>query len=172
MGNFEMLKENATGGSTLLSIFFVVILAPIGEECLYRGLIQKKIMKWLPVVPAIILQALFFGISHLNIVQGIYATVFGIAAGYVAYRYKSILPTIFIYAVNNATALLVGYLQKSAPQLNILWIVMPFILLAVLVLVIKFMPGKLMEARDTETENLEATAIPVMAEANTVTKEV
>lgn len=63
-------------GWTLLIV--VGIIAPISEELIFRGLIQRRIRDYLGTVWAIIISAVIFGIYHGNMVQFIYATLLGV----------------------------------------------------------------------------------------------
>ena len=99
--DFENMLSLITGGNEVVTILFVVVLAPIGEECIMRGFIFRKLEKVFPVAVAIGIQACLFGIFHFNIVQGIYVILLGIATGYVAYKYRSIIPCIYMHMINN-----------------------------------------------------------------------
>ena len=79
------MMEAAGMGENPLTIFAAVILAPIGEEILCRGIVlyygrrmaagigSERVSFWI----ANVLQALLFGIMHGNFVQGTYAFVLG-----------------------------------------------------------------------------------------------
>lgn len=138
----------ATGGNPFFTFIFVVLLAPIGEECAFRGILQKKFMKWMPVVPAIIMQAVFFGIFHMNLVQGIGVLGLGIVAGYATYRCNSVLPAIFLHFVNNGFSTLITYLPDSIKGNDIILVLMAAVSFVLLFVVVKFMPGKLLEVQD------------------------
>lgn len=138
----------ATGGNPFFTFVFVVLLAPIGEECFFRGILQRKFMNWMPVVPAIILQTVFFGIFHMNLVQGIGVLGLGIVAGYVSYRCNSVLPAIFLHFVNNGFSMLITYLPDSVKENSIVLLLIAIVSFALLFVVIKFVPGKLMEVQD------------------------
>ncbi|HOO28958.1 MAG TPA: CPBP family intramembrane metalloprotease, partial [Lachnospiraceae bacterium] len=56
----EMMQQISSGSQGLL-LLAVVILAPIGEECLFRGLVFQRFRKYFTIVAAWILQAVFFG---------------------------------------------------------------------------------------------------------------
>ena len=84
------------------SIFAAVCLAPIGEELLCRGVclhFGKKALGnfW----HANILQALVFGILHMNWVQGVYAFIIGIFLGILVERYNSLLPGMIVHFIVN-----------------------------------------------------------------------
>ena len=46
MENYNEMMEFALGGNEVLAIFAAVILAPINEECIMRGLILKNLQKY------------------------------------------------------------------------------------------------------------------------------
>lgn len=96
------LAEIAGLGVDPFVIFASIVLAPIGEELLCRGLTLKFANKafgnfWV----ANVLQALLFGLLHANWVQGIYAFLIGLALGYMTKRYNSIIPAMICHCVVN-----------------------------------------------------------------------
>ena len=103
---------------TFLSILTTCVLAPIGEELLCRGVIQHFAQRvssrfWL----ANCIQAALFGILHLNLVQGLYAFVFGLALGAVARKFNSLIPAILLHFVINLSGmLLVEPLMGALPE--------------------------------------------------------
>lgn len=56
----------------------IVVLSPICEELLFRGVVYSSLKERMKVSYAIILQAFLFGISHGNLLQGVYAFFIGI----------------------------------------------------------------------------------------------
>lgn len=110
MQSYIQLMEQSQMSVNAVSITAAVFLAPFGEEFMFRGVIfhyckkavenmnKKKAAFWI----ANIVQAFFFGFMHLNLVQGTYAFVAGLVLGYLAYRFKSILPCILVHMLNNA----------------------------------------------------------------------
>ena len=112
MQNYIELMEQAGFGVDALAIFASVCLAPFGEEFLCRGVIfhygkkmvadleNRKLAFWI----ANTLQALMFGIIHGNIIQGSYAFLMGLALGYLAHRFHSIVPAIMGHMLINATS--------------------------------------------------------------------
>lgn len=98
----ELMHSSQVGGFGIVSFITTVILAPIGEEILCRGVIMYYAKRattkfWV----ANIIQAAAFGIIHLNIVQGLYAFAMGIAMGWFAEKYGSLLvPMVMHFAIN------------------------------------------------------------------------
>jgi membrane protease YdiL (CAAX protease family) len=117
VNEFYELLEHAGFGINVLAIIATVVLAPFGEELLCRGIIQHFAMKisrhfWV----ANVIQALMFGIMHMNLVQGTYAFFIGLALGWLRHRYKTLwVPIIIHFVVNFSTSTWLGYLLSEIP---------------------------------------------------------
>ena len=68
----EMMEQLGMGTS-IASFLYVGIVGPIAEELIFRGVTLHKAGKLMPFFAANILQALLFGIYHMNLIQGLYA---------------------------------------------------------------------------------------------------
>ena len=136
--DFENMMSLVTGGNEAVNFLFVVLLAPIGEECLMRGFILRKLEKVFPVAVAIGIQACLFGVLHFNIVQGIYVILLGVATGYVAYKYRSIIPCIFIHMVYNSLPYILSLLPDKLLDMDALWIALPVFPLLLFLILFKF----------------------------------
>jgi membrane protease YdiL (CAAX protease family) len=100
-------KLNETIGSGGWVILSTVILAPVCEEMLFRGLILEYIKQKRGVTTAVILSALIFGLVHVPILpQMVGAFIMGIMMGYVYVLTGSLLSVIIIHAANNGLAYL------------------------------------------------------------------
>ena len=90
-----------------MGILSAVILAPIAEELLFRGAIQGYLLRnFGNPVWAISFSALLFGVVHGNLEQLFFASVLGLALGWVYYRTGSLVPSILMHFVNNALSVL------------------------------------------------------------------
>lgn len=129
----ETLQNVGIGNQSLISIIAVTILAPIGEECIFRGitlrLLEKTELKFWIIN---IIQALLFGIMHGNLVQGTYAIFLGLVLGYVAYKYRSVFMSILVHLVYNTLGISNGFIGDSNVKNAIV------IILAVVLFVIGF----------------------------------
>lgn len=106
--DYGKMVDTLTGvGSSGVLLFSVIVVAPIGEELLFRGVIQNYGLKNFAPVLAIGLQALIFGLYHGNIIQGVYAFFMGAILGLVAYKTGTILTSIVLHISVNASLLLV-----------------------------------------------------------------
>lgn len=109
---YETLMENAQMGESTLAILAAVCLAPIGEELACRGVIfyyAKKAVSGMkhPTEAFWIangVQAFFFGLMHMNLLQGTYAFILGMVLGYMAHHFKSILPAMLGHFLFNAVS--------------------------------------------------------------------
>ena len=75
----ESMTRITEGKSLLMMIFWMGIIAPAVEEMIFRWLIYLRLRDWLKMPVAAVISGLIFGIYHGNIVQGIYASILGIA---------------------------------------------------------------------------------------------
>ncbi len=107
------LDVNTTGGF-LLNIVMIAILPAIGEELLFRGLLQRLFKEWLGNIHvAIILTGLLFGAMHLQFYGILPRVVLGILFGYLFYWSGSLWIPIFAHFLNNAVAVTVSFLAKQ-----------------------------------------------------------
>ncbi|MBO5386769.1 MAG: CPBP family intramembrane metalloprotease [Lachnospiraceae bacterium] len=105
---YGKMVDTITGvSSSWVLLFAVIVVAPIGEELLFRGVIQSYGLKNFAPVLAIGLQGLIFGLYHGNIIQGIYAFFMGVVLGFVAYKTGTILTSLVLHISINGSLLLV-----------------------------------------------------------------
>lgn len=87
-----------------IGMLMVVVMAPVLEEILFRGLIQNSASREYGPVRGILIASAIFGIIHLVPQQVINAFFCGIILGYIYYRTKSLIPVIAIHLLNNGVA--------------------------------------------------------------------
>lgn len=86
-------------------VIMTVILAPILEEILFRGIIMKGIIKnKVKPMTAIIVSAFIFGAVHFNPWQFAGAFLLGLVLGLVYHKTRSLLMPILLHAFNNLTS--------------------------------------------------------------------
>jgi len=94
--------------STLGYIFLflaVVIVAPIGEEVLFRGFLQKFLEEhWKDITRAVLVTSLFFAMIHFNPFWTIQIYLLGVVLGFLSWKTKSVIPSIILHSLNNGTA--------------------------------------------------------------------
>lgn len=107
---FNVSSEVSTDvtSSTWVYIFAVSILAPFMEEFFFRGLIFTKLEKY-GTGFAILISGLLFGIAHTQIVTIIFATIAGIALGYIYAKTRNLMVTVIIHVIYNFSTCLSQY---------------------------------------------------------------
>lgn len=105
---YDKLVSSVTGaGGSYLMWFSVIIIAPIAEEILFRGIILRYSEKCLITPFAVLFQGVLFGLYHGNIIQGIYAFILGSILGLITIKTSSLIPCIIIHISLNSSLLLV-----------------------------------------------------------------
>jgi len=98
----EMLQSVGLGSDFLTTLLYGCILAPIAEELIFRAVTQGYLRRaGLGAVAVIFIQAILFGIAHLNPVQSTYSALFGLSLGLLRYKYGNVRITCFAHIVFN-----------------------------------------------------------------------
>ncbi len=111
--SFNQLREMG-----LAFVFLGVVVAPITEELLFRGLILRGFLRHYSVNKAVLLSALLFALVHLNPWQFTGAFVFGILAGFLYFWTGSLIPCLASHAILNAYGIVVGEFLPPIPGFN------------------------------------------------------
>lgn len=94
------ILESVSGSADTMSMFlYASILAPVGEELLFRGYVLRS-LKPFGTRFAVWGSAILFGLFHGNLLQTPYAVLMGLLLGYVTVEY-SIGWSIMIHLFNN-----------------------------------------------------------------------
>ncbi|MCZ6676738.1 MAG: type II CAAX endopeptidase family protein [Candidatus Poribacteria bacterium] len=104
---FTNLLLDLVGAKTSMwgSIFAVVIVAPLTEELLFRGLVLRGFLRCYRVPKAVIASSILFALLHLNPWQFIGGTVLGALFAWWFIQTRSLIPCLFGHAVSNALPL-------------------------------------------------------------------
>lgn len=98
----ENVLENLIRNSDFVStLIFVVILAPLMEELLFRRRFLTKALQF-GKGNAVLAGGLAFGLFHLNIPQMVYATALGTFWGMVYVRHRSFPLVVILHMITNA----------------------------------------------------------------------
>lgn len=104
-----------SAGTSILFLIGVIIVAPIGEEWLFRGFLFKGWKESVGPWAAIILSAVAWAAIHLQ--YSVWALahlfIFGIVLGVARWKTKSILIPIWMHFVNNLVATLMMHLSTN-----------------------------------------------------------
>jgi membrane protease YdiL (CAAX protease family) len=112
--------DQIMSGNTIVILAFTVFIAPISEELIFRGVILHKSSLVLPFLGANLLQALLFGLYHMNIVQGIYGTLAGFLLGLIYHKFRTIFAPILLHMMINASSFLIMYAPNNTISMIVL----------------------------------------------------
>lgn len=113
LGSYENIKTEFAANDLIWQILALVLAGPCMEELIFRGLVYKRIKRYTKSMTAVYISAIFFGVYHFNLVQGIYGFALGVLLCYVYEKYKTILAPILLHISANLTALVMDYLPIS-----------------------------------------------------------
>lgn len=121
----DLIDTAGIGTPSVLTILYAVIIAPVSEELIFRGVTFGYAKKALPLTGAVCLQAVLFGIFHLNMIQGIYAAFLGLFIGYLCQAGGSLAIPILFHAFFNTFGSLASasmYYHMEQPFFFLLWL--------------------------------------------------
>lgn len=151
---YEKLLEMAGLDEKMTFILFIysVVLAPICEELVFRGVTLSCAKRLFPFWLANIIQAVLFGAFHMNIVQGVYAFALGIILGYVCEKGKSIYFSLLLHFLFNlwAATMTLIFNVEEAKWLDIA--IFPITVASLFVGIILFRIGLLDSKKYTEAQ--------------------
>ncbi|MFM7044489.1 MAG: lysostaphin resistance A-like protein [Ilumatobacteraceae bacterium] len=117
--NTEGLEDRTSeAGFIVTMIVLAVIVAPITEEIVFRGLVMRGLLRRFSAPAAIGIQGALFGVAHVDPARGlgniglvlVLASV-GIVLGGAAYSCRRITASIVAHAILNAAALMAVFLD-------------------------------------------------------------
>ncbi len=73
------------------TLFIVAVWAPLAEEIVFRAMIFRTLRKGFALWPAAVLSGIAFGVYHMNLIQGVYASLLGILLAYIYEKTNSLL---------------------------------------------------------------------------------
>ena len=102
------------------SLVVIGLVPAIGEEMVFRGLLQQSLMRWVkrPTI-AIILTALLFSLIHLQVQRFLAIFLLGLVLGLLFYWTKNLWICIAAHFLNNAMQVVVAWFyQDKVAELN------------------------------------------------------
>ncbi|EOU1841776.1 CPBP family intramembrane metalloprotease [Clostridium perfringens] len=125
----DVVNQLNVASKSSLQLVIAIILIPIYEEIVFRGIIFGYLRKNFNIIVAVLVQALIFGIMHLNLVQGIYTFILGIVLALIYMYSDSILGNITVHIIFNLLgALIVPMLLSKFPIMVIVLLILGIVL--------------------------------------------
>lgn len=102
IGVIESDRTFKTSVSPYLYVVFLLFIAPIGEEIIFRRCFFNKLLTWrYPVILAMVVQAFIFSIAHGSGYKIIATFFVGFCAGFIYYKYKKVIYSMAFHISNN-----------------------------------------------------------------------
>ena len=97
-------------GDLFINLFLIALIPAIGEELLFRGVLQQLFAKWTGKIHlAIFISAFLFSAIHMQFFGFLPRLVLGLILGYMFYWSKNLWLPILAHFTNNALAILFAY---------------------------------------------------------------
>ena len=107
------LNVNSVGG-LLLNLFMIAVIPALGEEFLFRGVLQRILHEWLKNIHvAVILSAFLFAALHMQFYGIIPRFLLGVLFGYLLVWSGSLWLPILGHFINNASAVVIAWLAHN-----------------------------------------------------------
>lgn len=104
----------AGGLTTAAAVLAIVVIAPVGEEFVFRGVVFLGLTRWLGPVAAAVTSSAVFGAIHVQTDPGAfvflagYALAFGLFACWLVRRWGSLWPAIGAHAISNGASVVLA----------------------------------------------------------------
>jgi len=109
-------NSSAIDGS-LMAWLTAVLMAPVLEEIVFRGLMYTRLKKGLPAIAAAILTSLAFGVAHGTIIWAIYTFIFSMVLIWVFEKFQSLTASIVLHMAYNLSGMALSLIPEEAGAL-------------------------------------------------------
>jgi len=110
----DAFMKMPTFGSFVFNLVMIAVLPAIGEEFMFRGLIQRLLKEWLGNIHvAIFISALLFSAMHMQFYGFLPRMMLGIMFGYLFYWSGSLWIPVFAHFIQNGLVVTVTYLGQQ-----------------------------------------------------------
>lgn len=114
MAATRLFLEVSGWQALLFNLFMIAVIPAIGEEFVFRGIIQKELGRWSGNMHlAVWLSAALFSAMHLQFFGFLPRLALGVILGYQLALTRNIWVPIFAHFFNNAAAVVVYYLKHN-----------------------------------------------------------
>jgi membrane protease YdiL (CAAX protease family) len=115
----EIFREmSPSSGHPLAGFFLLVIVAPVTEEYLFRGVILRGFLLRFRLGAALIVSALLFGAVHMNPWQFLSASGLGVLLAWWYARTQSLIPCLIGHMLTNGTVYMAELLPFEITGFN------------------------------------------------------
>ena len=113
--------------NSIMAWITAVIMAPVLEEIVFRGLMYTRLKKGLPVIAAAIITSLTFGVVHGTIIWAIYTFIFSLVLIWVFERFQSLAACILLHMAYNLSGMALSLIPEDAGVVVIILLVVSIV---------------------------------------------
>jgi membrane protease YdiL (CAAX protease family) len=114
----ESLINEMFPAANLAQLGLVALLAGVGEELLFRGVLQNLLGQWTTPLTGLIMVSILFGMAHaLSKLYFLLALLIGLCFGWLVYRYDDLVAPMVAHSLYDFVALV--YISRSAKRLQL-----------------------------------------------------
>ena len=130
IGSYQEVENEIFGAGWIWAVIRAVIVTPIVEELVFRGLTFRRLKEYTNFWVAALVSSALFGLYHMNLIQGLYAFVFGIIICILYDRYGHLAAAILVHFGANLLSVILQYANVSYPAT---WVYLVVMVLAILI---------------------------------------
>ncbi len=109
----DAFMKMPTFGGFLFNLVMIALLPAIGEEFLFRGLLQRLLKEWLKNIHlAIFISAFLFSAMHMQFYGFLPRMMLGVLFGYLFYWSGSLWVPVWGHFINNGAVVILAYLTQ------------------------------------------------------------
>lgn len=108
------MEKSSVIDNSVAAWLTAVVMAPVLEEIVCRGLMYTRLKKGLPVIAAAIITSLVFGTVHGTVIWAIYTFIFSMVLIWVFERFQSLTACILLHMAYNLSGMALSYIPQEA----------------------------------------------------------
>lgn len=134
-GQYQETSKILYSGGIISQLLLMAAAAPLAEELIFRGLCYGRLRRHIGAPAASFFSALWFGVFHGNLVQGLYGFSIGLLLALIYEKYGGLRASMWFHACANLTSILLTWLMERVPGIfTPLMIFTAIVICAVLIL--------------------------------------
>lgn len=110
---YQAVVEDQYAAYFAIGLFCYGVITPVAEELLFRGIIYNYLKRLTKLKFAMVLSAFFFGLYHMNSVQGSYAFIMGLLIAYAYEYFGDFKVAALIHIMSNVLAYCLSYTSMA-----------------------------------------------------------
>lgn len=154
VASYEQVAKQQFAFPLWAGIVLFGVISPVAEEIVFRGIVYNRLRRNYTLNIALIYSAIFFGLYHGNVVQGVYGFLLGLLMAVMYEKYGSFLVPVILHGAANIAVYVVtsgNVLQIAGEKKNLSELCMNLPALLVCGFVFVILLAMCMSKRNTDT---------------------